>query len=141
MFKKFYLSYYEKCPSEHNAICPSEHNTQKVSFWTCCHVSFQTWAMCPTKHEAMESRNKGSPLQLKSVHFKKQVTRSSFLSKSVVIFNITTTNMTTLFERNEDRVTGFLKWTDFRIDTADIECTIFILINIFIRRWEVILTC
>ena len=50
---------------------------------------------------------------LKSVHFKKPVTRSSFLSKSVVIFNITTTNMTTLFERNEDRVTGFLKWTDF----------------------------
>ena len=51
--------------------------------------------------------------QLKSVHFKKPVTRSSFLSKSVVIFNITTTNMTTLFERNENRVTGFLKWTDF----------------------------
>ena len=46
---------------------------------------------------------------LKSVHFKKPVTRSSFLSKSVVIFNITTTNMTTLFERNEDRLTGFLK--------------------------------
>ena len=46
---------------------------------------------------------------LKSVHFKKPVMRSSFLSKSVVIFNITTTNMTTLFERNEDRVTGFLK--------------------------------
>ena len=47
-------------------------------------------------------------LLLKSVHFKKPVTRSSFLSKSVVIFNTTTTNMTTLFERNEDRVTGFL---------------------------------
>ena len=46
---------------------------------------------------------------LKSVHFQKPVTRSSFLSKSVVIFNITTTNMTTLFERNEDRITGFLK--------------------------------
>ena len=46
---------------------------------------------------------------VKSVHFKKPVTRSSFLSKSVVIFNITTTKMTTLFERNEDRVTGFLK--------------------------------
>ena len=45
---------------------------------------------------------------LKSVHFKKPVTRSSFLSKSIVIFNITTTNMTMLFERNEDRVTGFL---------------------------------
>ena len=51
---------------------------------------------------------------LKFVHFKKPVTQSSFLAKSVVIFNITTTNMTTLFERNEDRVTGFLKWTDFR---------------------------
>ena len=36
--------------------------------------------------------------QLKSVRFKKPVTRSSFLSKSVVIFNITITNMTTLFE-------------------------------------------
>ena len=46
---------------------------------------------------------------LKSVHFKKPVTRFSFLPKSVVIFNITTTNMTTLFERNEDHVTGFLK--------------------------------
>ena len=48
-------------------------------------------------------------LKVKSVHFKKPVMRSSFLSKSVVIFNIATTNMTTLFERNEDRVTGFLK--------------------------------
>ena len=52
---------------------------------------------------------------IKSVHFKKPVTRSSFLSKSVVIFNITITNMTTHFERNEDRITGFLKWTDFSI--------------------------
>ena len=43
--------------------------------------------------------------ELKSVHFKKPV----FLSKSVVIFKIKTTNMTTLFERTEDRVTGFLK--------------------------------
>ena len=48
-------------------------------------------------------------LKLKSVHFKKPVTRFLFLSKSVVIFNIITANMTTLFERNEDRVTGFLK--------------------------------
>ena len=46
---------------------------------------------------------------LKSVHFKKPVTRSSFLAKSVVIFNVTTTNMTTLFERNENHATGFLK--------------------------------
>ena len=47
---------------------------------------------------------------LKSVHLKKPVvTRFSFLSKNVVIFNITTTNMTTIFERNEDCVTGFLK--------------------------------
>jgi hypothetical protein len=50
-----------------------------------------------------------SEISLKSVHFKKLVTQSSFLSKSVVIFNITTTNMITLFEINEDRVTGFLK--------------------------------
>ena len=42
--KKFYLSYSEKCPSEHNATCPFEHNTQKVSFGT--------WAMCPSEHEA-----------------------------------------------------------------------------------------
>ena len=48
-------------------------------------------------------------VHLKSVHFKKPVMRSSFLSKSVVIFNITTTNMKTLFEGNENRVTGFLK--------------------------------
>ena len=38
---------------------------------------------------------------LKSIHFKKPVTRSSFLPKSVVIFNITTKNMTTLLVRNE----------------------------------------
>ena len=30
LFKKFYLSNSEKCPSEHNSMCPSEHNTQKV---------------------------------------------------------------------------------------------------------------
>ena len=48
-------------------------------------------------------------LALKSVHFKKPVTQSSFLSKSVVIFVVVILKMTTLFERNEDRVTGFLK--------------------------------
>ena len=50
--------------------------------------------------------------QLKSVRFKKPVTRSSFLSKSVVIFTdfvLISAKMTTLFERNEDRVSGFLK--------------------------------
>ena len=55
-------------------------------------------------------------VQLKSVHFKKPLTRSSFLSKSVVIFaeiKTKSVKMTTLFERNEDRVTGFLKWTVF----------------------------
>ena len=31
LFKKFYLSYSEKCPSEQNEMCPSEH---KVSFRT-----------------------------------------------------------------------------------------------------------
>ena len=46
---------------------------------------------------------------LKSVYFKKPVTQSSFLSKSVVIFVVVILKMTTLFERNEDRVTGFLK--------------------------------
>ena len=34
LIKNFYLSYSEKCPSEHNSMCPSEHNTQKVSFQT-----------------------------------------------------------------------------------------------------------
>ena len=48
-------------------------------------------------------------MSIKSVHFKKPITRSSFLSKSVVIFVIVILKMTTLFERNEDRVTGFLK--------------------------------
>ena len=49
---------------------------------------------------------------LKFVHFKKPVTRSSFLAKSVVIFAdfvLIAAKMTTLFARNEDRVTGFLK--------------------------------
>ena len=36
LLKKSYLSYSEKCPSEHNAMCPSEHNSQKVSFRTLC---------------------------------------------------------------------------------------------------------
>ena len=48
-------------------------------------------------------------IPLKSVHFKKPVTRSSFLSKSVVIFVVVILKMTTLFARNEDRVTDFLK--------------------------------
>ena len=46
---------------------------------------------------------------LKSVHFKKPVTRFSFLSKSVVIFVVVILKMTTLFERNEDPVTEVLK--------------------------------
>ena len=73
-------------------------------------------SMCDAKEWLNQLVDQESPkinvtknLQVKSVHFKKPVTRPSFLSKSVVIFNITTTNMTTLFERNEDRVTGFLK--------------------------------
>ena len=52
---------------------------------------------------------------LKSVHFKKPLNRSSFLSKSVVIFVVVILKMITLFERNEDLVTGFLKWTDFSV--------------------------
>ena len=47
-------------------------------------------------------------VSLKSVHFKKPVTRFSFLSKSVVIFVVVILKMTILFERNEDRITGFL---------------------------------
>ena len=46
---------------------------------------------------------------IKSVHFKKPVTRSSFLSKSVVIFAVVILKMTTLFERNEDRLYWLLK--------------------------------
>ena len=48
---------------------------------------------------------------LKSVHFKKSVTRSSFLAKSVIFAGIKTKSakMTTIFARNEDRVTDFLK--------------------------------
>ena len=46
---------------------------------------------------------------LKSVHFKRPVTRSSFLSKSVVRFVVVILKMTTLFKRNEDHVTSFLK--------------------------------
>ena len=46
---------------------------------------------------------------LKSDHFKKPVTQSSFLSKIVVIFVVVILKVTTLFERNENRVTGFLK--------------------------------
>ena len=48
-------------------------------------------------------------VHLKSVHFKKPVTRSSFVSKFFIIFVVVTLKMTTLFARNEDRVTGFLK--------------------------------
>ena len=64
------------------------------------------------KHDMDPNTSRKTP-PLKSVHFKKSVTQSSFLSKSVVIFVIVILKMTTLFERNEDRVTGFLKWTDF----------------------------
>ena len=52
------------------------------------------------------------PRQLKTVHFKKSVTRSSFLAKSAVVFagiKTKSAKMTTLFARNEDRVTKFLK--------------------------------
>ena len=58
-------------------------------------------------------------VHLKSVHFKKPVTRSSFVSKNVAIFVVVTLKMTTLFERNEDLITGFLKWTDFRYQTKN----------------------
>ena len=47
---------------------------------------------------------------LKSVHFKKPLKRSSFLSKSVVIFtDFVLISAKALLERNEDRVTGSLK--------------------------------
>ena len=70
----------------------------------------------PPEHALKEESTKLLIL-LKFVHFRKPLTRSSFLSKSVVIFaeiKTKSVKMTTLFERNEDRVTGFLKWTDFR---------------------------
>ena len=65
LFENFYLSYSEKCPSE--------HNTQKVSFRTqyLKKCPSEHAAMCPSKHELcvlpnmkLELRNKGSPLQL-----------------------------------------------------------------------------
>ena len=53
---------------------------------------------------------------LKSVHFKKPVTRISFLSK-VLSFSLKSKQSyienDNAFERNEICVTGFLKWTDF----------------------------
>ena len=53
---------------------------------------------------------------LKSVHFKKPVTRISFLSK-VLSFSLKSKQSyienDNAFERNKIRVTGFLKWTDF----------------------------
>ena len=45
----------------------------------------------------------------KTLDLLKSVTRSSFLSKSVVIFVVVILKMATLFERNEDGVTGFFK--------------------------------
>ena len=48
---------------------------------------------------------------IKSVHFKKSVTQISFLSKS----KQSCIENDNAFERNEIRVTGFLKWTDFSL--------------------------
>ena len=59
--------------------------------------------------ERLKLLNYVFPVYVKSVHFKKPVTRFSFPSKSVFIFVVVILKMTTLFERNEDRVTGFLK--------------------------------
>ena len=75
---------------------------QMLMFWT--RIGPNTKKYLPSQY---------SPLN--SVHFKKPVTRSSFLSKRVVIFVVVILKMTMLFERNEDHVTGFLKWTDFSI--------------------------
>ena len=53
---------------------------------------------------------------LKSVHFKKTVAQSSFLSK-VLSFLLTLfwfQQNDNTFERNEDCATVFLKWTDFK---------------------------
>ena len=50
LFKKFYLSYTEKCPSKHAAICPSKYE------------------LCVLPSMKLELRNKSSPLQLKSDH-------------------------------------------------------------------------
>ena len=60
---------------------------------------------------------------LKSVHFKTPVARSSFLSKSLSVSIQHQLNQNKVswcciendndFEKNEDRATGLLKWTDF----------------------------
>ena len=70
LFKKFYLSYSEKCPSEHNSMCPSEHNTQKVSFQTQYSKSVLPNTIlkkCPSEHDAMCSseHEDGIKLELK----------------------------------------------------------------------------
>ena len=62
---------------------------------------------CIQKFKVCSAKNK--TIGLKSVDFLKPVTQSLFLSKSVVIFVIVILKMITLFERNEDCVTGFLK--------------------------------
>ena len=46
LFKKFYLSHSEKCPSKHAAICPSKYE------------------LCVLPSMKLELRNKSSPLQL-----------------------------------------------------------------------------
>ena len=40
LIKKFHLSYFKKCPSEHDAMCPSKHD-----------------AMCPSEHELKVIQN------------------------------------------------------------------------------------
>ena len=75
-----------------------------------------------------------------SIHFKKPLTRSSFLSKSVVIFaeiKTKSVKMTTLFERNEDRVTGFLKWRDFRIGKWKLKYNLWKDLTPLLQFWEV----
>ena len=72
---------------------------------------------------------------IKSIHFKRSVTRFSFLAKSVVIFSdfvLISVKMTTLFARNENRGTDFLKWMDFKCWTKfHYHCCVFSQISKF----------
>ena len=73
---------------------------------TYCLMYRNFWVLITARWEIINKLNA-------KVHFKKPFTWSSFLTKSVVIFVVVILKMTTLFGRNEDRVTGFLKWMDF----------------------------
>ena len=113
--------------------------------------SSSLWSWGPFIHyikaNFLMSWKKCGLMSIKSVHFKNPVMRSSFLSKSLSFtiqhqlnqnkvswcnINIENDNN---FERNEDRTTVFLKWTDFSIlmnllwENVFLFCKTFCLVN------------